>query len=197
MKIIEKQCTRCLEVKPSSEFNARKDTRSGLSSHCKACISASAAERYQRDGDRIRKRNSDWWKADPERARDTRRRSVVKNAEHRKLYAREYRKAKPEIKMAAERRWQQKNPDKYRACQLRKGATRRARLAAAPRVHFSAEQLQQRWEYYGGKCWMCPAVATEWDHVKPISKGGAHMLCNLRPSCRGCNATKQDQWPPL
>jgi 5-methylcytosine-specific restriction endonuclease McrA len=38
-------------------------------------------------------------------------------------------------------------------------------------------------------------LATEIRHVKPIAKGGAEMLCNLRPICRSCNASKCDKWP--
>ena len=30
-----KSCSRCLEVKPASEFNINKTTSSGLTSHCK------------------------------------------------------------------------------------------------------------------------------------------------------------------
>ncbi|MGX7727586.1 HNH endonuclease [Rhodococcus sp. 5G237] len=33
------------------------------------------------------------------------------------------------------------------------------------------------------------------DHVKPINKGGPHMLANLRPACGPCNSRKRDQWP--
>ena len=72
---------------------------------------------------------------------------------------------------------------------------RRARLAAAQTVSFTAEQLSQRWDYYGGRCWMCGAEATATDHVKPISKGGAHMLANLRPACGSCNSRKRNKWP--
>ncbi len=32
-----KSCSRCLEVKPASEFNINKTTSSGLTSHCKVC----------------------------------------------------------------------------------------------------------------------------------------------------------------
>lgn len=59
--------------------------------------------------------------------------------------------------------------------------------------------LQDRLDYYGGRCWMCGAdtyeVGLHWDHVKPLSKGGADALCNLRPSCPTCNTAKSDQWP--
>ncbi|WP_209961193.1 HNH endonuclease signature motif containing protein [Micromonospora sp. HB375] len=58
------------------------------------------------------------------------------------------------------------------------------------------EQLEQRIAYYGGKCWICRVAPWEHiDHVKPLSKGGAHILANLRPSCASCNLGKSDKWP--
>lgn len=74
----------------------------------------------------------------------------------------------------------------------------RARYATrkgAPAIKFTPEQLAQRAAYFGGRCWVCRATATEWDHVKPLTKGGWHCLSNLRPICRRCNAVKRDRWP--
>jgi 5-methylcytosine-specific restriction endonuclease McrA len=74
-------------------------------------------------------------------------------------------------------------------------ARRRATLLAAATAEFTPKQLAQRWAYYGDKCWICRAEATETDHVKPLTKGGTHMLCNLRPICSSCNYRKRDRWP--
>lgn len=56
-------------------------------------------------------------------------------------------------------------------------------------------QLQARWEYYGGKCYICTEDATEFDHVIPITKGGTNWPANLKPICRSCNAKKSNIWP--
>lgn len=47
------------------------------------------------------------------------------------------------------------------------------------------------------KCWVCEIDLIEvcWDHVQPLSKGGAHALNNLKPSCRSCNSRKGSLWP--
>ena len=47
------------------------------------------------------------------------------------------------------------------------------------------------------ECWICNVELTEvcWDHVQPLSKGGAHALNNLKPSCRSCNSRKSASWP--
>lgn len=54
--------------------------------------------------------------------------------------------------------------------------------------------INGRIDMFGGKCWMCNADATTIDHVKPLSKGGRHMLANIRPACRSCNARKNNHW---
>lgn len=41
-----KQCTKCLETKPFSEFCARRDASSGYTSHCKPCRRATANRKW-------------------------------------------------------------------------------------------------------------------------------------------------------
>lgn len=48
---------------------------------------------------------------------------------------------------------------------------------------------------YGGLCAYCSDLACEWDHVIPLSRGGAHQIGNLVPSCRTCNASKSTKTP--
>lgn len=63
-------------------------------------------------------------------------------------------------------------------------------------VQFTPEQRAARFAMWGGRCWMCGICdADQADHVKPISKGGAHCLANLRPICHTCNASKGGRWP--
>lgn len=71
----------------------------------------------------------------------------------------------------------------------------RARKRGATVLAVSADSLRQRLEMFGEKCWMCGAPWVAWDHVKPLGKGGAHMLSNLRPACTSCNAGKGARWP--
>lgn len=51
-----------------------------------------------------------------------------------------------------------------------------------------------KWAYWGNACWMCGGEATTVDHVKPLSKGGSHLLANLRPACKPCNSSKHARW---
>jgi 5-methylcytosine-specific restriction endonuclease McrA len=52
---------------------------------------------------------------------------------------------------------------------------------------------------YENCCWICNiSLENEkihWDHVHPLSKGGAHSVDNLRPACAPCNVIKSSRWP--
>jgi 5-methylcytosine-specific restriction endonuclease McrA len=72
---------------------------------------------------------------------------------------------------------------------------RRARVRELTLVEPTMELLSAKWDYWAGRCWMCSGEAVEWDHVKPLSKGGAHCLANLRPACVPCNRRKSATWP--
>jgi hypothetical protein len=84
-----------------------------------------------------------------------------------------------------QREWARQHPDVTR--HYRKIRKWRQRVAAGT---CSREQLAARWAYYGGKCWMCGAPATETDHVIPLSRGGSNWPVNLRPACGPCNSKK-------
>lgn len=88
------------------------------------------------------------------------------------------------------RAWMQAHPE-YHA--IRNGR-RRARLRSATVHDISHEQLSSRFIGAGGRCWICKGAPDTWDHVKPLAKGGPHMLANLRPACRSCNSSKGAKW---
>lgn len=71
---------------------------------------------------------------------------------------------------------------------------RRAALNGAPIFGFSNTQLLERLSMFFG-CWMCGAPFEAADHVKPVSRGGYHLLSNLRPACKSCNSHKKAKWP--
>lgn len=102
--------------------------------------------------------------------------------------------------MLAKRRAYYKDPERrarYRAGERIREARREAALREAPTTKFSAEDLAARLSMFAG-CWICGADISEEmhvDHVKPLSKGGPHMLSNLRPACPECNIRKGAQWP--
>lgn len=69
-----------------------------------------------------------------------------------------------------------------------------AQKKGARALPFTDEQLRARLSMFPG-CWMCGGAKEETEHVKPLSKGGWHILANLRPACKACNLRKRDVWP--
>lgn len=112
------------------------------------------------------------------------------NIDKARAYSREYAARNKAVVRQRWKDWYKNNPDKA----LENMRRRRARLANATVVLFTPEQLTARMAYWGNKCWMCGGAFEHVDHVKPLSKGGPHILANLRPACEFCNCSKHDCW---
>lgn len=104
-------------------------------------------------------------------------------AEKRREHAREY-----------QRRYYAEHSEYYKAL-------RDKRTYGIPKWQTSyttKAKVQARMAMFGGRCWICKVGPfEEIDHVKPLSKGGAHLPANLRPACLPCNRSKKDKWPFL
>jgi 5-methylcytosine-specific restriction endonuclease McrA len=131
------------------------------------------------------------------------------NRERCNEYARTARRERPEINANAKARWLAKNPDanrlanakwrqenqdQYRAMARLNASLRRARERDALIVPFTPEQLAARMAYWGNRCYMCGGPFEAVDHVKPLTKGGAHSLSNFRPICAYHNSSKRARW---
>jgi 5-methylcytosine-specific restriction endonuclease McrA len=86
------------------------------------------------------------------------------------------------------RRWRYANPEHVKAYARMRAHLRRTLVGSC-----SEQQERWRWDYYGGRCWMCGEEAVEMDHVIAVNRGGSGWPANLRPACRSCNARKRDK----
>jgi 5-methylcytosine-specific restriction endonuclease McrA len=168
-------CSKCHTSKPKVEFHAEPRARRGVSGVCKACVQA------HRDKIRPKLRQQS-------AASKTRHAGAVR--ERKKRWATENRDRLTE----QHREWRKANPDKVRAMIKAQNARRYAIEKNAP-GRATGEQITARWAYFGNKCWMCGAPATDTDHVKPLAKGGSNWPANLRPACQPCNRSKSARWP--
>jgi 5-methylcytosine-specific restriction endonuclease McrA len=78
----------------------------------------------------------------------------------------------------------------------RRSAKRAARIRGdADRI--TAADFAAILEEYDNCCWICELEleTVHWDHVRPLSKGGDHVVSNLRPACAWCNGRKGAQHP--
>lgn len=128
------------------------------------------------------------------------------NREKSRAIKRRWREANPEKNIEVKERWRNANMERSREHRRRTQKkyplanrsyvrARRARKREVLVLPTPPSGLAARVAYFGGLCWMCGGPAEALDHVKPLSKGGAHALCNLRPACKACNSAKGAQWP--
>lgn len=207
-----KCCRKCQEVKSLDDFHKKSGALDGRQPYCRACNSRVAArkkaerkkadpafaqhliqyraEHYRKNREHQRAAARDWRSANPERAAETAAAYLRDYPERREAAHRRYREANREKRRDQFRTWSAANPERSRERQHR----RRARIASVLNVRYTADQLAARLDYFGGLCWMCGGTATTLDHVKPISRGGANALSNIRPACGRCNSSKRDRW---
>jgi len=205
-----KRCRRCGKRKPLEAFNRSKRSADGRHHWCRACFSDYNRARYEAKREQIkaaarayraanlglvkaRVKAAYWRDVEASRALG-RARAPEQNAKRKaakEAWARADRAANPEKWREKDRRERKRNPMARKAIQYR----RRAVKKQMPRGTVTAVGLAARWDFYGGRCWMCGAEATEFDHVKPLKHGGTHCHANLRPACVPCNRRKQAIWP--
>lgn len=218
-----KQCSKCLETKPFSEFYREKRFAIGYQATCKECMRKHKREArlanpnmdheyYLKNKDRLllqkkvkyatddehRKRISlqqkQYYQKNCEKIKTRVKAYTAQNQEKVTTYQKAYRSNPENIlrSNAASRRYRAKVENK-KALALRQALYTYRKLNAPG--NSTKAQLKARWDYYGGKCWICTDDAREMDHVKPLTKGGSHWPGNLRPICRSCNARKSNTWP--
>lgn len=205
-----KSCSVCGETKPLSDFYRQAKAKDGRQAQCKACAKAKSLAKYRDDPEKFRDSSKRYYHKNRDevlsKAREWRKDNLDFARERARGYAAKYRREKPwvfaeryekerEANLARQAIYRAENPEVFRA----KAAARRALLAGATIVPFTAEQLRLRMSMFGNKCWICgisvQCETSAIDHVKPLSRGGLHVLSNLRLSCRLCNTRKHNTWP--
>lgn len=177
MEMDTKRCLKCGIRKPRSEFGKVSKAWDGLNTQCKSCRAALQRARREENLEADRQRKREYRAANPDKI---------------SAYNKHYRLLDPEAHRERVREYKRLNPEK------RAEWDNKRRLIKQGLSYFpiSDNLLKMKLHYYGGKCWICRTADHEhWDHVKPLSKGGAHILANLRPSCESCNLSKHDKWP--
>lgn len=147
--------------------------------------------RYAADPDYFKRQASRWQAENRERYRARKRQHRLENpGAQRERNKRYYQVNRDALKLAA-KAYRDAHREQGRAWRRR----RKALLKAAAVGPVTAELLAAKFAYWGDRCWMCGGEPTTVDHVKPLSKGGAHVLANLRPACASCNSSKKAVWP--
>lgn len=203
---LNKRCSRCEKTQPVEQFGVDRKRKDGLNLWCKRCKSNARRREYLRVKHETRfgvQEELDLGIKVCPRCKTAKTASEFGADKTRKMGLAPYCKSctsdifaelwnrDSTARMARNLRWRSANRRRAADIALR----RLARKRDATIVPFTKEQLAEKWAYWGGKCWICRATATATDHVKPLAKGGAHTLCNLRPICGTCNSRKGSKWP--
>jgi 5-methylcytosine-specific restriction endonuclease McrA len=186
-----KACTRCGEVKSLSEYHRQSKQPDGHKSYCKVCCKAINAELYQRNREVRRLWMRAYYAEHKAAIKAKALRYYYANQEHVKRRVLGWNQSHSEQRRIYNMRLRHRNPEAYREVWRR----RQARKRSLSTVRFTSSQLKAKCAYWGNRCWICGGPQEAIDHVKPLNKGGAHILCNLRPICRACNTRKLDKWP--
>lgn len=188
---VTKTCLSCRTPKSAGEFNRNRRAKLGISDYCRDCTRIRSRNYYTANRDKLVAKSRQWRNDNPAYEKAYSRIRYEANRDNRNAQSRAYYAANREQFAEWKRAWLEANRELH-AHHMRR---RRARQKSVTVIDFTPEQLSARWRYYGNKCWVCSGPSDSADHVKPIAKGGAHMLCNLRPICRPCNSAKCDKWP--
>lgn len=189
----QKRCYKCGELKALEDFNRNSKAPDGRRPDCRSCHRASVRAYAQEHREERLAYCRHYYLANREERLERQREYGVAHAEQRRAYV-AVRQAAPEYREARrvyEKQYWDERRDEARA----KGHRWRARQKAATVSPITDAARSEKWIYWNGCCWICGGPADSWDHVKPLSKGGPHVLSNLRPACRSCNSRKKDTWP--
>lgn len=215
-----KRCSTCGYWKDEAGFDKRKGSSDGLRGVCKICTRANLPEKTK--GKRkISSRK--WYERNREltlaRARKQREHDPDAQRKYRRLYYVQYRTAitaKNHLYRQShldrlhekDRLYYEKNKDKIkqniRAYALehpeiaqRHQKRRRIFKAMTVKSDVTYENCKRLLETYNHSCAYClrPLTAANktFDHMRPVTKGGLHLMDNLVPCCRSCNSRKQNK----
>lgn len=156
---------------------------------CKVCCK----EYRTANKERIRERNLEYQQSNRDKTRGWNRKHYWKDAEAQRQRSRAQYAANPEKFRARSLEWHKNNPDYGRESSKR----RLDRVREATIEKITPEQWLQVLVDFDYKCAYCGAsgIKLEKEHRQPVSRGGAHAIYNIVPSCKSCNCKKNDKTP--
>lgn len=172
----EKFCSRCKRILPLTEYYHNKKRRDGLTLWCKTCCNECGKKSYSLHVETNRIKHAEY-----------RANNVEKIREMHKLYSLSHR----EWYNARGRKWSKDHPEERSIYNAR----RRAKINSASGDGITIKQRQELINSYVHLCVYCGDYIqgnVEIDHIVPLSKGGEHSINNAVPTCRHCNASKND-----
>lgn len=164
-----KQCSKCSQVKPASEYHRDKYAKDGLVQRCKECVKVKSKE---------------WINANRERNRITCKNNYLANPEPYKKRSKNWVQNNADLKRELDKNYQLRNPEVFRLSKQR----RKARKLKNGIFDITNKEWTN---IYSSNCIYCGSLKNiQADHVVPLARGGTHSLGNLVPACKTCNLSK-------
>lgn len=199
-----KRCSLCSVEKPTSDFHRDKSRRDGFRNRCKACITSYNRGWYEANKDEIIAKQMAAYRADPERkitySREWYQRThperLAQRAEYRAAHREEIQAAYERLKVEGYfsdkvRRWRKENPAAYKAQKQRSEMIRRARKRETQIEPIDTATILARDRSMCGICGkLVDRKDLSFDHIIPLSRGGAHAAWNLQVAHWRCNTLR-------
>lgn len=203
-----KRCSRCKEIRPTTEFYASVRSRDNLDCWCKPCRRESNRLSHERNRAKRLERQKQYYEDNRESVRQRQNEYARQNAQANRERVAKWQKENPEKRREAGLRWYRKNSPKLREkinerqrqrrkekpeSNRRAAINRRARLAKAD-GEFTVQEWKALADFYENTCLRCGKQGSiTIDHVVPLSKDGRNDIGNLQPLCLSCNCKKRDR----
>lgn len=197
-----KTCPNCNRRKLIILFGVNRRTGDGRNVYCKLCVRKLSSESYQRTIKKARARRKKYYWDNQKRMKRYHAMWYLRNKSKRKKQVMDYRNINSERVKKYQRRWTKENPLLCRArerryrkshpevgkqhCHKRKAMMRDARVE---RVDYRNIIIRDK-----SICHICakkiPKPKMSFDHIVPLSKGGAHSYNNIACAHLRCNLEK-------
>ena len=146
---------------------------------------------YLRNQDRVKAKTNSRYHADPKGALERQKGYNSKNPDRRRKYQQKYGSENREQLTEYHRQWRSKNRGRWASSSsLRRAKVRNVTVDKTGIAEWMQFELSKDFS----TCWHCwqpvPGREIHFDHIIPISRGGAHSLENLCVSCERCNLSK-------
>lgn len=211
----QRVCTKCLQPKPTHEFQWRSKKNQIRKSECRACTKERDLDYHARNRGKIARARQRYGERNREMISQKHRAYYLT---HRKTIierVKKYAKERPGYRREVLRRWKEKNPERWREIargvkqrafqrdptkvrdyKLKRQAIREARIRGAGEIEeIGIQELMERDGFLCGLC--CSPVErrnASIDHILPVARGGSHTWRNVQLAHLRCNQVKGARW---